>query len=221
MKTMTKTQKLLFLLLILAALCVRIFAQNPLIVNLSDAKSAVKNYYESGRFSVEMDSIIAEAMRTVAQIPVQKNSAFVFDIDETALSNLEYEIQHDFGYVPEKWNRWILEASAPAIPQVKKFYDFLLSKGYRIIFITGRSCDYREPTYRNLVSAGYTTFDTLICRSTSEQGMSAKEYKTAKRKVLTEKGYSIVGSIGDQWSDLEGGYVLLKIKIPNYIYLVE
>jgi acid phosphatase len=212
---MTKTRKLLFLLLISTVLWVRAFAQNPLIVNLSDAKSAVKNYYDSGQFSVEMDSIITEAMRTVAQIPVQKNSAFVFDVDETALSNLEYEIKYDFGYLPEKWNRWISDANAPAIPQVKKFYDFLLSRGYRIIFITGRSCDYREPTYRNLVSAGYTTFDTLICRSPAEQNISAKEYKTSKRRALTEQGYSIVGSIGDQWSDLEGGYVILKIKIPN------
>lgn len=218
---MTKTQKLLFLLLISTTLCVQIFAQNPLIVNLSDAKSAVKNYYDSGQFSAEMDSIIAEAIRTIAQIPLQKNSAFVFDVDETAISNLEYEIQHDFGYVPEKWNRWISNANAPAIPQVKKFYDFLLSKGYRIIFITGRSCDYREPTHKNLISAGYISFDTLICRSTAEQNISAKEYKTAKRKELTEKGYSIVGSIGDQQSDLEGGYVLIKIKIPNYMYLVK
>lgn len=221
MKMKTQIAKRVFLLLISTTLWIKAFAEIPLVVNLSEAKSAVKNYYNSGRFSVEMDSIIAEAIRTVTQIPVQKNSAFVFDIDETALSNLEYELRYDFGYIPEQWNKWVSEATAPAIPQVKKFYDFLLSKGYKIIFITGRPCNFREPTYKNLARAGYTMFDTLICRSTAEQNISAKEYKTAKRKELTEKGYSIVGSIGDQWSDLEGGYVILKIKIPNYMYLVK
>lgn len=221
MKTKLHIAKFSIAVFILITSWSGVISQVPLVVNLSDAKTAVKEYYRSGQYNRQVDSIIADAIRIVKQFPIQNNSAFVFDIDETALSNFEYEIKYDFGYIQEEWDKWIKGSKAPSIPQVKMFYDSLLSYGYKIIFITGRSFVYYEATYRNLKNAGYSIFDTLICRSTAEQNIAAKEYKTTKRKELTEKGYSIVGSIGDQWSDLEGGYTIFKIKIPNYMYIVK
>lgn len=198
-----------------------IYSQPPIVVNLSDAKKAVKEYYLSMQYQLELDSIIADAIRQVRLLNLPKNSAFVFDVDETALSNMEYELKYDFGYIKEEWNKWVLAEKAPAIRQVKNFYDTLLAMGLKIIFITGRSEEQYQATFNNLKKAGYGVFDTLICRNKNEIGLSAREYKTAKRKELTQKGYNIVGSIGDQWSDLEGGYTIIKVKLPNYMYKVE
>jgi len=36
-----------------------------------------------------------------------------------------------------------------------------------------------------------------------------------------KKGYEIIANIGDQWSDLVGGNSGYKIKLPNYLYLID
>ena len=51
--------------------------------------------------------------------------------------------------------------------------------------------------------------------------MKAKEFKSSKRVWLTEQNYEIVGTVGDQWSDLEGECHGIQVKIPNYLYLIE
>jgi len=215
----TNIAKYLVIVYFLAACAV--LAGPPLVVNLSDAKRAVKDYYISYQYKEELDSIVADAIRQVKQIPITPNSAFVFDVDETALSNLEYELKYDFGFIPEEWDKWVMSERAPAIKQVKMFYDTLLSLGVKVIFITGRSEKQYTATLNNLKKAGYANFDTLICRSKDEVGLSAREYKTNKRRELTQKGYRIIGTIGDQWSDLDGGYTIIKVKLPNYMYKVE
>jgi len=55
-------------------------------------------------------------------------------------------------------------------------------------------------------------------------GMSGSGKSTIAENVekkLSEEGYRIIGCIGDQKSDLEGGYSGHKVKIPNYIYVIE
>jgi len=199
----------------------RVASQPAIIVNLSDAKKAIKEYYLSGQFSLELDSIIADAIRQLNLLTIGKNSAFVFDVDETALSNFEYEMKYDFGYIKSEWDKWVETEKAVAIRQVKAFYDTLVSRGIKIIFLTGRTHKQYQSTFNNLKKVGYGTFDTLICRGPDEVNLTAREFKTLKRKELTEKGYKIIGCIGDQWSDLDGGYTILKVKIPNYMYKVE
>ena len=54
-----------------------------------------------------------------------------------------------------------------------------------------------------------------------EAKMKAVDFKSTKRVWLTEQGYKIIGTVGDQWSDLEGEYHGIRVKIPNYLYLIE
>ena len=192
----------------------------PLIVNLQDAKNAVKQYHTSEQYLNDMEKIVDDALLNLKQIELTKNSAFVFDIDETALSNLSYELKYSFGYDAKTWDEWMLEAAAPAIVPVKRFYDSLVARGVHIIFITGRKANLYDATMLNLRKEGYTKIDTLICKSPEFAGKTATHYKSQKRKELSEK-YKIIGSIGDQWSDSEGGWTILKIKLPNYMYFIE
>jgi acid phosphatase class B len=104
---------------------------------------------------------------------------------------------------------------------VKVLYDFLLSKGAKIIFLTGRNFYEYEVTHQNLKNTGYTDFDTLITQIGDETKMKARDFKSGKRHWLTEQGYEIIGTVGDQRSDLEGEYHGIQIKIPNYLYLIE
>jgi hypothetical protein len=50
--------------------------------------------------------------------------------------------------------------------------------------------------------------------------MSTIEYKTNCRKDIESKGYKIILNIGDQYSDLEGGYSQAVFKLPNPMYYI-
>ena len=143
------------------------------------------------------------------------------DVDETVLDNYGLAELMGFGYVYELNKKWNSELKAPAILKVKELYNFLLEKGSKIIFLTGRNIPEYEVTYKNLKQAGYTVFDSLITQREHEYKLNAKEFKSLKRIELREKGYDIVGTVGDQWSDLEGVYHGIQIKIPNYLYEIK
>ena len=106
-----------------------------------------------------------------------------------------------------------------ALLQTQALYKQLIGAGYRVIFLTGRKDIESDATRANLISVGYTVFDTLITRVPAEYNLTATAYKSARRTQLVEQeGYNIVGCVGDQWSDLHGPYTGFKVKLPNYIY---
>ena len=197
-----------------------IYSCAPKLTNLDFVKEEIAAYYESGKYDEEVNAVISDAIREFESIKVENSAAVIFDVDETALSNYEIMKETEFGYFHELWDKWIEEAKAPAIPGVKNLYEFLIGKGIKIIFITGRKDYHYNSTFKNLHSAGYTIFDTLIVRMKDEYSFGAVDYKSKKRKELTAKGYKIAGTVGDQWSDLKGSFHGIQIKIPNYIYYI-
>lgn len=219
MKFSLNIWKILSLNLFLTLLFFSCATEKP--VNLSIAREEVQQYYESGKFDQELDAVIAEAKEKFSRVEFKKNSVVIFDVDETALNNYELAKQMGFGYVYELNKKWNADMKAPAIKEVKELYDFLLSKGAKMIFLTGRNFPEYKVTYENLNRDGYTTFDTLITQMDDERNLSATEFKSKKRVELTEKGYNIVGTVGDQWSDLEGPDHGIQVKIPNYLYLIK
>jgi len=194
---------------------------SPALINLDIAKDEVAKYYESEQYEKEMNEIIIEAKEKFSNIEVHPNSAVVFDVDETVLDNYEAIKQIGFGYESKYWDEWIEKASAPANPQVKDLYDFLVKKGFKIIFITGKKDYQYNATFKNLNAAGYVDFDTLIVREKKDYKTKSALFKSLKRKEMTEKGYIVVGCVGDQFTDCQGKNCGIVIKLPNYLYLVE
>lgn len=191
------------------------------ILNLRAAKDIVQDYYESGKYEEELEKIYAEAKTKIDKISVQQNSAAIFDVDDTALSNYEISKRLDFGYDYQIVQDWVMSGRLPAIKQTKEFYDYLKSKGLKIIFLTGRQYEEYDATYQNLIKTGYTGFDTLIVRNKRARKISASEFKASVRRELSTKGYDIILCVGDQWTDLEGDNTGIKVKIPNYLYEIK
>ena len=189
-------------------------------LNLTIAKQRVEQYYESDDYENEMEKIIDRTIKHFKKVSPRNNATIVFDIDDTTLSNYADEKSISFGYIPKLFHEWVIQADAPAIPQTKKLYNYLTQRGFTIIFLTGRKHDEYDATVKNLKNEGFSTFDKLIVRQQHELKMSAKEYKTNRRKQLTQEGYKIVGSVGDQRSDLEGCCTGYQIKLPNYRYMI-
>jgi acid phosphatase len=214
---MKSLKNILILLFMVAAGC----AGERAIQNLSVSKAEVQRYYESGEYNKELKETVDKAFNELGKIEVDASTTIIFDVDETVLDNYPHIKEVDFGYVIPLWDQWIDEKKAPVIGEVKRIYDFFTEKGARIVFLTGRKYYQYQATFDNLKSAGYTTFDTLITKSQQYSGVKASEYKSDIRTKLSERGYVIKVSVGDQWSDLEGPYSGIKVKIPNYLYWID
>ena len=149
--------------------------------------------------------------------------AIVLDIDETTLSNLPHLLANDFGYVDEVWDRWVQSAQARAIIPVQVVYDTAVRGQVAVFFITGRDESQRTATEKNLRAAGYETWTKVYFRpaTSPDPKPSARDYKTAIRRQLVAEGYVIIANIGDQQSDLAGGYAEKIFKLPNPFYLIE
>jgi acid phosphatase len=191
------------------------------LVNLRTSKDIVKEYYESGKYDDEMNEVIKDAKEKFNKVEIKKNSVVIFDVDETALNNYGLAKQMDFGYVYDLNKKWNEELKAPAIKQTQDLYFYLLNKGFKIIFLTARNYNEYDVTYKNLIQEGYSGFDTLITQSKEDQNLKSQEFKSKVRTELTNKGYEIVGTVGDQWTDLNGPYSGIQIKIPNYLYEIK
>lgn len=208
-----------YLILLLSIILISCSANQ--LVNLRTAKDIVKEYYESGKYNEEMRAVIKDAKERFDKVEVKKNSVVIFDIDETALNNYGLAKLMDFGYVYDLNKKWNEELKAPAIKETQDLYFYLLNKGFKTIFLTGRNSNEYDVTYKNLIQEGYSGFDTLITQSNEDQKLKAQVFKSKVRTELTNQGYEIVGTVGDQWTDLNGVYSRIKIKVPNYLYEIK
>jgi acid phosphatase len=188
--------------------------------NLTFVKDALINYHENGEFDTDTQAAVKKAIEELDKITPGEKSVVVFDVDETALSNYPFNKEQDFGYVEKYFDMWIDSAKAQPVTEVLNLYKYLIKRNFRVIFVTGRKTYQYDATFKNLISAGFTLFDTLIVKDKKYFGKTALKYKADKRMELVSKGYKIVGTVGDQWSDLEGSYTGIKIKIPNYQYYI-
>lgn len=209
-----------FILIFIAAFTFAGCSSNQ-IINLRTAKDIVKDYYESGKYDEELTEVVNDAKKKFDKVEVESNSAVIFDVDETALNNYGLAKMMDFGYVYDLNKKWNEELKATAFKPVKDLYDYLLNKGFKIVFLTGRNSNEYDVTYKNLIKEGYTEFDTLITQSKEDQKLKSQEFKSKIRTELTNKGYQIVGTVGDQWTDINGPYSGIQIKLPNYLYEVK
>lgn len=191
------------------------------IINLDVAKERVRNYYENGGFQKDLDSILAIAKEQINNLNLNENSTIIFDVDDTLLSGYEYTKSLGFGFTFPTWEKYINSASQKAVPQMNEFYNFVKAKNIKIVLLTGRDRRFYKSTIENLRRENFTGFDTLICRTGEQASLTASEYKEKTRELLWESGYEIIASVGDQESDFSGEHTGLKIKVPNYLYIIE
>ncbi|KAH1254024.1 hypothetical protein GLYMA_15G218400v4 [Glycine max] len=186
----------------------------------------VKEYMTGKGYAVDLEMVSKEAEEFARSVPLGSDGkdAWIFDIDETLLSNLPYYAAHGYGlevFDHEKFNNWVEKGVAPAIEPSLKLYEDVLNLGFKVILLTGRSERHRSVTVDNLINAGFKEWDQLILRNSDDQGKRAVLYKSEKRSEMEKDGYRILGNSGDQWSDLLGSSVSVRsFKLPNPMYYI-
>lgn len=196
--------------------------------NLNILKMQLKHYHDSGQYTADIDKVTAEAQAYLAkrivenqQTNIKKKLAVVFDIDETSLSNYQNILTDDFGYIPKLASLQIQQANDPAIAGTLKLYKFAKANHVAIFFISGRHENLKDATIKNLQQAGYTTWSALYLTPLNYHEKSIIPFKSSVRKSIAAAGYDIVFSIGDQDSDLQGGYEDKPFKLPNPFYYIS
>jgi predicted secreted acid phosphatase len=220
---MLKRLPALVALAALLALPVSQFAVPP--ANLNTAKYAVAQYASSGEYGRDVAKVALKANKYLAKrlarpAKPDEKRAIVFDIDETTLSNLSHIVANDYGYVPAVWRRWVSEGQARAIVPVQLVYDLAVKNDVAVFFITGRNPVDASGTERNLREVGYETWTKIYYKPEDAEG-STRAFKSGIRRQLVAEGYTIVANIGDQDSDLTGGFAERIFKLPNPFYLVK
>ncbi|KAF7062569.1 hypothetical protein CFC21_069151 [Triticum aestivum] len=185
----------------------------------------VGHYMLGSHFRRDSKIVIDQAVAYVDSLKLAGNGkeVWVFDIDETTLSNLPYYAKHGFGATPfnaTSFNAYVREGSAPALPETKRLYNKLRSVGIKPVFLTGRTEDQRAITVTNLRRQGISGWMNLLLKQPGFKG-SAVTYKSGERQKLQDAGYVIVRNIGDQWSDILGAPEGARtFKLPDPMYYI-
>jgi predicted secreted acid phosphatase len=201
-----------------------IYAEPP---NLSILKKEVLVYHDSGLYEKELASVVLQAQCYILQQAAvnqqtgnRKKLAIVLDIDETSLSNYHRMVKRDFVSDRTQIHKGILAADAPAIAPTLSLYRNALKHGIRVFFVTGRPLSTLQATKANLRRVGYKHWAGLYLRPNNYNQHSIIPFKTQTREAITKQGYTIIASIGDQYSDLKGGFAQKGFKLPNPFYFL-
>ena len=200
--------------------------------NLGDLTAQLITYHDFGAYDRDLWAVIKPAEEYLTQrAPLVKIPALVLDVDETSLSNWPKLIANSFAYIPDGSCEWPpktpcgetaweqLAHDAPILPTLD-LYNLARSKRIAIFFITGRPESLRAATEANLHSAGYAGWERLIMRPPNTTTRSAADYKAPARAQIEREGFTIVANVGDQPSDLQGGYAERNYLLPDPFYRI-
>lgn len=195
--------------------------------NLNNSKNNIINYYNNKIYKADFRNNINHAKNIINNYLNKKNKsnkknlAVVFDIDDTLLSTYNCNKQIQFGYSDKHFLYCANHKIFTPLKDSINFYKQLRKKGVKTFIITGREQDEINITKKNLKEIGITHWDGLYLKPVNYKEKSVINYKSGARKKITQQGNTILLSIGDQFSDSDGGYTKYKIKLPNPMYEIK
>lgn len=196
--------------------------------DLAKIKDRLVNYHDSGDYNRDIAQVVRKAFYYLRfritqndRLSHPKKLAIVLDIDETALSNYHIMQTLNFGGRIKEIVAEIDKGNDPPIQDTRTLFKFAKKHNISIFFVTGRHQDERAVTVRNLHNAGYRGWTHLYMKPNNYKLTSVVPYKSGIRKEITKMGYDIVLNMGDQNSDLAGGYSDKSFKLPNPYYYIR
>src|SRR6516225_1236562 len=196
--------------------------------NVYEDQRQVDEYIRSGRYEKDVARVTTAARAWLEErAKTAVKPAIVLDIDETSLSNWPaYRVNGwarivnggcDRAQGPCGLRAWQALGQSQAIPATLALARRARELGVAVFFISARPPNLRQATERNLREQGYEWTD-LILLPEGAHFVSAADFKAPERRKITEQGYTIVLSLGDQESDLKGGDAQRTFKLPNPVY---
>jgi predicted secreted acid phosphatase len=221
MRTRAKLALAAVLLLLVAA--VPAFAATT---PTSKTADEIREYYSSGDWN---RAVSKQAKRAKAYVVKRthgkhkaKKPALVLDIDETSLNNYPcFNASNGIPYDAIVNITCVTAYDAPAIKPVLSLFKVAKANKVKVFFITARPEGIRDGTLKNLRDSGFKGKYELILQPSDYSKESKVPYKSGARKQIRKRGFHIIANVGDQKSDLKGGYSERTYKLPNVIYLTS
>ena len=142
----------------------------------------------------------------------------VLDIDETSLSN--YGCLNEVDFALTGLVTCVVQSRSTAIPGARAFVRRAQRRGVRVFFVTG------APAARHVAARGQPPRGRLrrVVHHHGPAGAATRNpslvpYKSGVRAFIESAGYRILVNVGDQFSDLAGGFARRSIKLNNPIYV--
>lgn len=186
-------------------------------------KLEVIDYYESGAHEQEISCILEQARDIVNSVDILEKTALVLDIDETSLNH--YKALKEYGFPQgdnhKVWNECIFADTGTPIQATLDFYKFCLDKGLKVFFVSARIADSIDVTKLALKDAGYTQFEDVFVFPKEIANYNPDQFtnfKSERRAYIESLGFKILISVGDQPSDLIGGFTKYTCELTNYLY---
>ncbi len=197
---------------------------------LYETQRAIEDYLDSGRYDADVAHVVAQAQAWLeTRAPQVARPAIVLDIDETSLSNWRaYRLngwarildgECDLTHGPCGLRRWQAMHLATAIAPTRRLAARAHELGVAVFFVTGRPAELQAATEQNLREQGYA-WDGVVLQPPGARFASAVDFKAPARRHLVEQGYTVLLSMGDQQSDLDGGSAERTFKLPNPVYFL-
>ncbi|MBA8793357.1 putative secreted acid phosphatase [Friedmanniella endophytica] len=202
-------------------------------------KTASPYITEMARIERKVEPVITRSCR--AAVARGDKPAVVLDTDDTTLWTYDMEVAAmKFVFDPKLQDVYVQDQRFPATPSMVVLATAAKKAGCTLIGLTGRNDDQKAASLANLAKVGYpmggrgftaANYYTKWTGVGSSQQPSyiscatAKcttvEYKSQTRRHIESAaggGYDIVANLGDQFSDLQGGYADRTVKLPNPTY---
>jgi predicted secreted acid phosphatase len=134
-----------------------------------------------------------------------------------------------FGFTVASDDAYLASHTLPAVFGMPALADWAASHGITVFWITGRPGSQRALTRKNLAVwyAPPANKAHLFLRPSSPPayltcGTSCTtiQYKSLTREHITDEGFDILANMGDQFSDLKGGFADRAVKMPNPMYFI-
>ena len=202
----------------------------PAVPSLYETQRSISEYIDSGRYAVDFAAVVDGATAWMEErAPQVQRPAIVLDIDETSLSNWHAyrvngwaRILHgpcDLEHGPCGIRTWQGMGGGIGLEPTRALVARARTLGVAVFFVTGRPPELRASTERNLREQGFT-FDEVMLLPPGNHFPSAVDFKAPARQALEKRGYTILLSMGDQQSDLDGGSAERTFKLPNPVYFL-
>jgi acid phosphatase len=197
---------------------------------LYETQTRIQRYISDGEYDRQFAAVVARAQQYMEKrAKAVVKPAIVLDIDETSLSNWP-------AYRANGWSRitagacdlergpcgiraWQSTGASKALVPTLGLAKRASELGVAVFFITGRPPELYGATEANLRREGYQ-FTGLVLQPPGVTFKSAVDFKAPERRKIAEQGYTIILSMGDQNSDLLGGYAEKTFKLPNPVYFL-
>jgi hypothetical protein len=180
--------------------------------------SALISYHDSGQYESDLSSVdgAAESYLDAHVASGHGKPAIVLDIDETSLSN--YTGLLASGFTAEGTVATAASGTGTAIAPTLALYHDAVAHGVSVFFVTGRPSEIQSETESNLKNVGYDEGWSALDFKPTEA--DTEQFKSSTRAAIKKSGYRIIVNVGDQQSDLDGGFAQQAFKLPNPFYYI-